>query len=108
MDDRTEERELSYCDPDAEPVTDANDGEPTAADAARFLVDLFERSGGRLRHRGAVERFLEGYGGRFVTPGREGFAIDRDVRERFERLAGRDVVWGAQARSGRWRYAWER
>jgi hypothetical protein len=48
------------------------------------------------------------YGGRFVTPTREGFAIDPGVRERFERLAGPDVFWDAQDRCWRWRHPWER
>jgi hypothetical protein len=101
-------RELTYADPDAETALDDAGGLPTEDDAARFLLDLYERSAGRLRHRDAVERFLEEYAGRFVAPGREGFAIDPAVRRRFELLAGRDVVWDAGDRGWRGRYSWER
>jgi hypothetical protein len=55
-----------------------------------------------------VDRFLEEFGGRFVVPTREGFAIDRDVCERFERLAGPDAIWDAGDRCRRWRYGWDR
>jgi hypothetical protein len=96
------DRKLTYADPNA------GDNGLTEADAARFLLYLWNHSPGRLDHRQAVERFLEEFGGRFVTPGREGFQIDQAVRQRFERLAGREVVRDAQDRAWRWRYSWER
>jgi hypothetical protein len=104
--DATDARELIYADPDAETVLDADDGLPTEQDAARLLLDLYDRSGGHLHHRQAVEGFLEEYGGRFVAMGREGFQISGEVRRWFEALAGREVVWDAQDRSWRWRHAW--
>jgi hypothetical protein len=97
--DHPDARELTYCDTDTE---------PTAADAARFLMDLFDRAEGRLPHRTAVERFLEEYGGRFLVPTREGFAIDREVSQRFQLLTGRCVLWDAADRSWRYRYSWEK
>jgi hypothetical protein len=108
MTDHTDARELTYCDPDAETLPEAGEDQPTAADAARFLLDLFDRSGGRLGQREAVGRFLEEYGGRFVTPGRGEFAIDKGVRQRFELLAGLEVLWDAGDRCWRWRQPGER
>jgi hypothetical protein len=101
------ERELTYFDPDAETITDADDGEPTAADAARLLLDQFERSGGRLRTSEATERFAEEFGGRFLdgSPGR--WRISGPVLDRFARLAP-DAFWGEGDRSWRWRYSWDR
>jgi hypothetical protein len=108
MTDAADARELTYCDPDAETALDADDTGPTAAEAARFLMDLFDRAEGRLPHRTAVERFLEEYGGRFVVPTREGFAIDREVSQRFQLLTGRCVLWDAVDRSWRYRYSFEK
>jgi hypothetical protein len=65
-------RALTYTDPDAvtetddavpvaDTAVDADDGQPTAAEAARFLLDLYDRTGGRLYLGVAVERFREEY-----------------------------------------------
>jgi hypothetical protein len=96
------DRELTYADLDDAPPPEDPD-EPTAADAARFLLRLFERSPGRLPLREAVERFAEEFGGRFLA-GRPGeWGIDPDVRHRFEELAGAEVLWDGRDRCWRWR-----
>jgi hypothetical protein len=101
------DRELTYADLDNAPPADEAD-EPTAADAARFLLHLFDRSPGRLRQGEAVERFAEEFGGRFLI-GRPGdLAIDADVRTRFERLVGPDLLWDGRDRCWRWRQHGER
>src|SRR5947209_3416576 len=107
MDDQAD-RELTYCDPEAETVTDAEEGLPSEKDAARFLLHLWDRAPGWVHHRQAVERLREEWGGQFICLGREGFQVGQEVRERFLSLAGREVVWDAQDRAWRWRYSWGR
>jgi hypothetical protein len=101
------DRDLRYSDPDAETITDLADDAPTPDSASRFLLDLFDRSGGRLRLREAVERFAEEYGGRFLDGVPGNWRVAREVFDRFARLAP-DVFWDAADRCWRWRYGWDR
>jgi hypothetical protein len=100
-------RELRDTDPNSETITDSADDAPTPDSAARFLLDLFDRSGGRLRLREAVERFADEYGNRFLDGVPGNWRIANAVLGRFARLAP-DVFWDAADRCWRWRYSWDR
>jgi hypothetical protein len=102
-----EARELVYADPDAETVVEAQDS-LTEADAARFLLDLYDRSPDRLYLGAAVGRLREEYQGRFLTHGRDGFNVAAEVVALFGMLAGPDVVFDKGDRCWRLRYSWER
>jgi hypothetical protein len=102
------DRELTYRDPDAETALDADGGPPTEADAARFLLDLYDRSPDRLYLGAAVSRLLEEYRGWFLTHGRDGFTVAAEVVTLFGMLAGPDVVFDKGDRCWRLRYSWER
>jgi hypothetical protein len=104
----TAPRELTYADPDADIALDAEDGLPTEADAARFLLDLYDRSPGRLHLGAAVGRLLEESRGRFLTHARDRFTVAAEVVTLFGMLAGPGVVFDRGDRCWRGRYAWER
>jgi hypothetical protein len=101
-------RELTHCDPDADTALDADGGSPAEADAARFLLDLYDRSPDRLYLGAAVGRLLEEYQGRFLTHGRLGFTVAAEVVKLFGMLAGPGVVFDRGDRCWRGRYSWER
>jgi hypothetical protein len=101
-------RELTYAGPDPEAAIDADDRPPAEADAARFLLDLYDRSPDRLYLGAAVGRLLEEYRGRFLTHARDGFTVAAEVAKLFGMLAGPGVVFDRGDRCWRGRYAWER
>jgi hypothetical protein len=71
---------------------DHDEDGPTAEDAARFLIRLYDRAG-RLSLDGAAKALDEAFGGRFLVPGPCGPQPTPAVFAAFARLAGTRVVY---------------
>jgi hypothetical protein len=73
---------------------------PSPADAARLLLDLWQRAGGRLTLDEAVAALERAYGGRFLSDGADADRVpDQQTLIQFAALVGPGVIYDSGLRA---------